>query len=127
MPFLLKTEPDQYSFEDLARDRETLWDGVRNPAALGHLREMKPGDKLVVYHTGDQRKAVGTATVHKSDPSDPKNPQVYIRAGRAISSPKTLGEIKASSLFKESPLVKQGRLSVVPLTEDQYHWLTGGH
>jgi predicted RNA-binding protein with PUA-like domain len=123
MPHLLKTEPEAYSFADLQRDRETIWDGVTNPAAVKHLREMKPDEKLVIYHTGDERQAVGTATVLNVDAKDPKTPLVRIKLGRAIKSPKTLAAIKAHKLFADSPLVKQGRLSVVPLTEAQYEWL----
>ena len=125
MPYLLKTEPDAYSFADLERDKETLWDGVTNPTAVKHLREMKVGDRLVIYHTGDERRAVGSATVTKVDATDPKVPKVYIHTGKPIASPRTLQEIKASALFRDSPLVKQGRLSVVPLTDEQYSWLTG--
>jgi predicted RNA-binding protein with PUA-like domain len=124
MPYLLKSEPDAYSFADLERDRETLWDGVTNPVAVKHLREMKQGDKLVIYHTGNERQAVGTAIVVKVDPSDPKIPRVTIQAGKALSQPRTLADIKAHKLFASSPLVKQGRLSVVPLTNEQYEWLT---
>jgi predicted RNA-binding protein with PUA-like domain len=124
MPHLLKTEPDAYSFANLERDRQTIWDGVTNPAAVKHLREMKPGEKLVIYHTGDERRAVGTATVVSVDAKDPKTPQVRIKAGAAIQSPRSLAAIKEHQLFADSPLVKQGRLSVVPLTEAQYVWLT---
>jgi predicted RNA-binding protein with PUA-like domain len=124
MPYLLKSEPEAYSFADLERDGETLWDGVTNPVAVKHLREMKPGDKLVVYHTGNERQAVGTATVISVDSKDPKTPRVRIKAGKRISRPHTLADIKAHKLFSESPLVRQGRLSVVPLTNDQYEWLT---
>jgi predicted RNA-binding protein with PUA-like domain len=125
MPYLLKTERSAYSFDDLVRDKETIWDGVTNPTAVKHLREMKSGDDLVIYHTGDERTAVGTAKVVKTEVDDPKNPRSHIRAGHALASPRTLQEIKASALFKDSPLVKQGRLSVVPLTEQQFSWLTG--
>ena len=124
MPHLLKTEPEAYSFADLERDRETIWDGVTNPAAVKHLREMKPGEKLVIYHTGDERRAVGTATVLNVEAKDPKTPLVRIKLGRPVKTPKTLAEIKEHKLFADSPLVKQGRLSVVPLTEQQYEWLT---
>lgn len=124
MPYLLKSEPEAYAFADLERDGETVWDGVTNPVAVKHLREMKPGDKLVIYHTGDERQAVGTATVVGVDSKDPKTPRVKIKAQTAISHPRTLAEIKQYKLFSESPLVKQGRLSVVPLTEEQYDWLT---
>ena len=124
MPHLLKTEQEAYSYADLQRDKETIWDGVTNPAAVKHLREMKPGEKLVVYHTGDERRAMGTATVVSVDAKDPKTPLVKIKVGHAVKTPKTLGEIKDHKLFADSPLVKQGRLSVVPLTEQQYEWLT---
>lgn len=125
MPYLLKSEPDQYSFEDLERDGETLWDGVSNPVAVRHLGEMKPGEKLVYYHTGNERQAVGTASVVSVDVSDPKVPKVRVKAGKRLAQPKTLTEIKAEKLFSDSPLVKQGRLSVVPLTAEQFHWISG--
>jgi len=123
--YLLKTEPSAYSFDDLLRDKETVWDGVHNPVALRNLREMKPGDRLVLYETGERKSAVGTATVVSVDVSDPKNPEVKIKAGKAIGKPVTLAEIKANKLFADSPLVRQGRLSVVPLTGAQYKALTG--
>jgi predicted RNA-binding protein with PUA-like domain len=125
MPYLLKTEPTVYSMSDLERDDETIWDGVTNPAAVKFLRSMKPGEKLVVYHTGDERTAVGTAKVVSVDAANPKVPNVRIKAGKPIKTPHTLAEIKAHKLFADSPLVSQGRLSVVPLTEAQYDWLTG--
>lgn len=125
MNYLLKTEPTVYSFANLERDKTTIWDGVTNPAAVKHLREMKPGERLVIYHTGDEKSAVGTGSVISVDPSDPKTPQVKIKAGKAIDKPKTLSEIKAQKLFADSPLVRQGRLSVVPLSDAQYKWLTG--
>jgi predicted RNA-binding protein with PUA-like domain len=124
--YLLKTEPSAYSFEDLRRDRSTLWDGVHNPVALRNLREMKPGDRLIVYETGDQKSAVGSASVVSVDLSDPKNPAVTIKAGKTLAKPVTLAEIKANSLFADSPLVRQGRLSVVPLTKAQYAVLISG-
>ncbi len=123
--YLLKTEPSAYSFDDLLRDKETVWDGVHNPVALRNLREMKPGDRLVIYETGERKSAVGTAAVVSVDASDPKNPEVKIKAGKAIAKPVTLPEIKANKLFADSPLVRQGRLSVVPLTGAQYKALTG--
>jgi predicted RNA-binding protein with PUA-like domain len=125
MPYLLKSEPSEYSFEDLQRDKETIWDGVSNPVALKNLRGMKAGDKLVIYHTGDERRAVGTATVRSVDAADAKNPRVRIQTGSPIAKPKLLANIKGSPLFADSPLVKQGRLSVVPLSDGQYAWLTG--
>lgn len=124
MPFLLKTEPDVYSFADLQRDKETVWDGVANPTAVMHLRGMKPGEKLVIYHTGDEKCAVGTAKVLSVDASDPKVPLVRIKAGKAVS-PKTLAEIKGNKMFADSPLVRIGRLGVVPLTDAQWEWITG--
>jgi len=125
MPFyLLKTEPSEYSFADLQRDRETVWDGVSNPVALKNLRDMKPGEKLIIYETGDTKSAVGTASVISVDASNPKNPQVTIKAGAPLKKPVTLAEIKSNRLFATSPLVRQGRLSVVPLTEAQWKFLS---
>ena len=125
MPYLLKTEPTVYSFADLQREGTTIWDGVTNPGAVKNLRGMKAGEQLVIYHTGDEKSAVGTATVVSVDPSDPKNPQVKIKVGKPIAKPVTLAEVKANKLFADSPLVRQGRLSVVPLTEAQHKFLTG--
>jgi len=123
--YLLKTEPSEYSFEDLQRDGVTLWDGVSNPAAVKNLREMKPGAQLVIYETGDRKSAVGTATVVSVDASDPKNPAVKIKAGKPLSKSVTLEEIKKNKLFADSPLVKIGRLSVVPISAAQKKFLTG--
>ncbi len=125
MNYLLKTEPTVYSFANLQRDNTTLWDGVTNPVAVKNLRAMKPDDRLVIYHTGDEKSAVGTATVVSVDDSDPRNPQVKIKVGKPISKPVTLAEVKANKLFADSPLVRQGRLSVVPLTDAQHKFLTG--
>ena len=125
MPFLLKTEPTVYSFADLEREKETIWDGVTNPTAVKHLREMPKGEDLVIYHTGNERTAVGTAKVVSVDGSNPKIPLVKIKVGKAVKQARTLAEIKANKLFADSPLVNQGRLSVVPLTEEQYAWLVG--
>lgn len=124
MDYLLKTEPSVYSFETLVKEKTTIWDGVTNPVALKNLRAMKSGDRLVIYHTGDEKSAVGTASVVSAEVADPKNPQVKIKAGKAIAKPLTLAEIKALKLFADSPLVRQGRLSVVPLTAAQYATLT---
>jgi predicted RNA-binding protein with PUA-like domain len=125
MNYLLKTEPSVYSFTDLQRDKITTWDGVSNPVALKHLRAMKAGDQLVIYHTGDDKSAVGTASVVSVEASDPKNPQVKIKVGKGVAKPVTLAEVKANKLFADSPLVRQGRLSVVPLAAAQYKFLTG--
>ena len=124
MPYLLKTEPESYSFADLERDHETVWDGVTNPQAVKNLRAMKAGDKLVIYHTGHERTAVGTASVVSVDASNPKVPIIRIKAGKRLKHPKSLADIKANPLFATSPLVRQARLSVVPLTEEQWEWLT---
>jgi predicted RNA-binding protein with PUA-like domain len=124
--YLLKTEPSEYSFAELQRDKTTVWDGVSNPAAVKHLREMKPGARLVIYETGDRKIAVGTGSVVSVDASDPRNPQVEIKAGKTLSKQISLAQIKANKLFADSPLVRMGRLSVVPLTAAQYKFLTGG-
>jgi predicted RNA-binding protein with PUA-like domain len=126
MDYLLKTEPTVSSFANLEKEKSTIWDGVTNPVAVKNLRAMKPGDRLVIYHTGDEKSAVGTATVESVDVSDAKTPLVRIKAGKAIVKPKTLAEIKALKLFADSPLVRQGRLSVVPLSTAQYQSLAGG-
>src|SRR6266481_3458780 len=123
--YLLKTEPSTYSFADLQKDNATIWDGVSNPVALRNLGKMQPGDRLIIYHTGDEKSAVGTATVVSVDASDPKNPQIKIKAGKPIPKPVSLAEVKSNKLFADSPLVRQGRLSVVPLTSAQYKALAG--
>lgn len=125
MDYLLKTEPSTYSFADLQGEKTTVWDGVSNPVALKNLRNMKAGERLVIYHTGDEKSAVGTATVVSVDSSDARNPRVTIKVGKANAKPVTLAEVKASAVFSESPLVRQGRLSVVPLNAAQYKFLTG--
>lgn len=121
--YLLKTEPSEYSFADLVKHGETEWDGVSNPVAVRHLREMGAGARLVIYETGNVKSAVGTATVVSVDVKNPKNPVVTIKAGKALTKPVSLGEIKKERIFKDSPLVKMGRLSVVPLTKEQYEAL----
>ena len=123
--YLLKTEPSEYSFADLSRDKETVWDGVSNPVALKNLRGMAPGDLLVIYETGDVKSAVGAASVLSVQGSDPKEPRVKIKAAKLLPKPVALSEIKANRLFADSPLVRQGRLSVVPLSREQYRYLSG--
>jgi predicted RNA-binding protein with PUA-like domain len=125
LDYLLKTEPSEYSFADLQGDSETIWDGVTNPAAVKHLREMVPGTRLVIYETGDRKCVVGTATVVSVNASDPKNPAVKIKSGKPLAKQITLAQIKGNKLFADSPLVRQGRLSVVPLTKAQYDFVTG--
>ena len=123
MPFLLKTEPSVYSFADLERDGETTWDGIKNAQALNSLAAMKPGEKLLIYHSVTEKAVVGTAKVVKVDASDKKNPLVRIAAGKKLKTPKTLADIKQEKLFDGSILFRQFRLSVVPLTAEQYAWL----
>lgn len=123
--YLLKTEPSTYSFADLQKDNATIWDGVSNPVALRNLGKMQPGDRLIIYHTGDDKSAVGTATVVSVDASNPKNPEVKIKAGKPLPKPVSLAQMKSNPLFADSPLVRQGRLSVVPLTSAQYKALAG--
>src|ERR1700736_438599 len=125
MDYLLKTEPSTYSFADFEREKTTIWDGVSNPVALKNLRGMKPGVRLGIYHTADEKSAVGTASGVSGDASDAENPPVKIKVGRATAKPVTLAEAKTNKLFADSPLARQGRLSVVPLTEAQYKFLTG--
>jgi predicted RNA-binding protein with PUA-like domain len=123
--YILKTEPSEYSFADLQKDNATVWDGVSNPVALRNLRGMQPNDRLIIYQTGDDKSAIGTATVVSVDASDPKSPRVKIKAGKVLSKPVSLAQIKANPLFADSPLVRQGRLSVVPLTSAQHKALVG--
>src|SRR5216683_1871769 len=123
--YLLKTEPSEYSFANLQRDKETVWDGVHNPVALRNLSQMTSGTKLIIYETGDHKSAVGTATVVSVDISNPKNPAVKLKAGQPLAKTISLAQIKSNKLFADSPLVRQGRLSVVPLTDAQYKFLTG--
>ncbi len=120
MDYLLKTEPSEYSFADLQRDVVTVWEGVSNPAAVKNLREMKPGARLIIYETGNRKSAVGTASVVSVDASNPKNPVVQIKTGKPLAAPVSLAQIKTNKLFANSPLVRQGRLSVVPLSEVQF-------
>lgn len=124
MPYLLKTEPNNYSFEDLQRDGETVWDGISNNQALLYLRGMKKGEKLVIYHSNIGKAAVGTAKVLSVDGTDPKDPKVLIQPGKALKRPKELADIRAAAVFKDSIMFRQFRLSVVPITDEQYDWLT---
>ena len=98
---------------------------MTNPTAVKHLREMKAGTKWIFYHTGDERTAVGTGTVLSVDATDPKVPIVKVNVGKRLRQPKTLAAIKAEPLFAKSPLVIIGRLSVVPLSEEQWEWFVG--
>ena len=123
MHYLLKSEPDAYSFDDLLRDGETTWDGIKNPQALITLRNMKPGEQVVIYHSNTGKAAVGLATVVSVD-ADGKTPLVRLKAGKRLKREKTLAEMREAKVFKDSLLFRQFRLSVVPLTDAQYDWLT---
>ena len=124
MAYLLKSEPTKYSFDDLVKDGETTWDGISNPQALLNLRSMKPGEKLVIYHSNEGKAAVGTAKVVSVDATDPKNPIVRIQPVKKLAREKTLAEMREAPVFQGSILFRQFRLSVVPLTAEQYDWLT---
>ena len=123
MPYLLKTEPTKYSFDQLLLDKQTVWDGISNNQALLYLRGMKKGEKLVIYHSNEGKAAVGTAKVVSVDATDPKNPQVMIAAGKRLKQEKPLETLRAAAVFKDSILFRQFRLSVVPLTPEQYDFL----
>jgi predicted RNA-binding protein with PUA-like domain len=123
MPYLLKTEPTTYSYDDLERDRETTWDGIKNPQALRTLANMKKGDDLVIYHSVTGKEAVGTAKVISVDASDPKNPLVRIKPNKRIRHAKTLDDMRNEKVFEGSILFRQFRLSVVPLTQEQFDYL----
>ena len=128
--WLLKTEPDHYSYAHLERDGATIWDGVGNNTALMHIRTMQPGDLALIYHTGDQRQAVGLAEITSApypDPQagDPKLVVVDLRPLRRLPQPVTLAAVKADPAFADFALVRQGRLSVVPITPEQWARLLG--
>ena len=123
--WILKTEPTTYSFERLTKDRRTVWDGVRNPLALKHLGEMAVGDQVLIYHTGDEKAAVGLARVVRAaypDPKakDPKLVVVELEAGHPLAKPVTLAAVKADPAFADLALVRMGRLSVVPVKPEQW-------
>ncbi len=132
--WLLKTEPGSYSFADLERDGTTVWDGVRNNAALKQMRAMQPGDQALIYHTGDERQAVGLAEITTAPYPDPEqdDPEsrkgallvvVDIRSLRRLPQPVPLAAVKADPFFSEFALVRQGRLSVVPVSAAQWERL----
>ena len=123
--WMLKTEPSSYSWAELEKAGRTCWDGVRNPAAIRNLGEMKKGERVLMYHTGDEKAVVGVAEVVRAAYPDPKYPEgkllvVDLEPRAKLARPVTLAEIKALAEFKDSPLVRQGRLSVVPLTAAQW-------
>ena len=123
--FLFKTEPSEYSFADLQAKGQGVWDGVRNPVALMNMREMKKGDRVFVYHTGSEKAVVGIARAASAAYPDPKAPApsslvvIDLTPVAPLKAPVTLAVLKADPEFSESPLVRQGRLSVVPLTAMQ--------
>ena len=121
--WLLKTEPSEFSFDDLIARGVEPWDGVRNPQALRNLAAAREGEMCVIYHTGSEKQAVGLASVVRAgypDPNDPRLTLIDVRAGERLPSPVKLEQIKADPRFADSPLVKFGRLSVVQLTDEQY-------
>lgn len=123
--WILKTEPSAYTFADLQRDGATAWDGVTNAQALIHIRAMRPGDEAAIYHTGDERAAVGLALVMSEpypDPNadNPKHVAVTVAAGAPLAQQVALARLKAHPAFQDSPLIRQGRLSVVPCTGEQW-------
>lgn len=124
MPFLFKTEPSTYSYQDLARDKRAVWDGVSNPLALKHLRSVRKGDRVVVYHTGDERAAVGVAVATSGpypDPKlgDPKRVVVDLAPERELDEPVPLSAFRTDAVLKSSDLPRLPRLSVMPLTDAQ--------
>ena len=123
--WLLKTEPSAYSYDRLERDGRAVWDGVKNPVALKNLRAMQPGDAALIYHTGDEKAAVGVAeivTAAYPDPKgkDPKLVVVDLKPAGRLPRPVPLADIKADPAVKDHPLVRVGRLSVVPLSALQW-------
>lgn len=126
--WLLKTEPDCYNWADLEREGQTIWDGVANNVALKHLREMQPGDEALIYHTGDERRAVGLAQIVSAPYPDPQGGDaklvvVDVRPLASLPRPVTLADIKADPAFADFALVRQSRLSVVPVTAEQWQQL----
>ena len=121
--WLLKTEPSEYSWEQLERDGKATWDGVANPMALKNLRSARTGDDVVVYHTGDVKAAVGVAQVSREDPA---GGLIEIVPKRKLPAAVTLATLTADKVFADSPLVRQGRLSVVPLSDAQWKRIAGG-
>ncbi len=124
--FLLKTEPDDYSYADLARDGSTIWDGVANPTACQNMREAKPGDEAFIYHTGNEKRIAGLARITSAPYADPKRPDLTktgaikfvvfdIEPIAEATNELTLKDIKADERFDDFLLVKQGRLSALPV------------
>lgn len=130
MNWLVKEEPDNYSYSQFVSDRTTVWAGVRNPVAQRNLREMKKGDRVFFYHTGKEKAIIGTATVSKTaypDPTDQAGSLVVVElaAGKALKRPVTLKEIKADKRFATMPLVRIARLSVQPVSDEEWELIEG--
>ena len=128
--WLVKTEPSTYSFADLQREGRAVWDGVSNPVALRHLAAMKKGDTVIVYHTGDEKQAVGLAVAVSDaypDPKlkNPKRPVVDLAPDQPLANPVTLAQVKADAVLKSTPLARQPRLSVMPFSEAEFKRLMG--
>ena len=124
--FLAKTEPDTYSIGDLERDKQTVWDGVTNPQAVRAIREMQPGDRVFVYHSGGVSAIVGLASVRSAGRPDPKNPKsavVDLAFVSRLDPPTSLAEVKQSGKFDDWALVRQGRLSTMAVPEKFVEWL----
>jgi predicted RNA-binding protein with PUA-like domain len=122
--FILKTEPSSYSFQDLVRDKRTVWDGISNPTALKNLRAVEKGDILLIYHTGDEKQVVGLAHATSAaypDPKlgDPRRVVIDIAADQALPKPVALAAFRADAVLKTTDLVRLSRLSVVPLNAVQ--------
>ena len=123
--WILKTEPSEYSFADLVKEGWAVWSGISNPVALKHLREVKKGDTLLIYHTGNERRIVGHARAKSGpypDPAlgDPKRVVIDVNAGKALGTPVSLEQFKVDAMLSKTDLVRLGRLSVVPLSDAQY-------
>ena len=124
--FLAKTDPETYSLDDLERDKHTVWDGVTNPQAVRAIREMRPGDRVFIYHSGGNSAVVGLATVRGEPRPDPKNPKsavVELEFTARLEPPTTLAEIKQSGKFDDWALVRQGRLSTMAAPEEFVRWI----
>ena len=124
--WLLKSDPEHYSFSDLARDGKTVWDGISNNLALKHLRNVRRGDPIIVYHTGDERAAVGLAEAASDPYPDPQKKDarlvvIDLQAKQRFASPVTLDEIKKTAGLKGFDLVRLPRLSVMPVTDPQWN------
>ena len=123
--WLVKEEPDHYSYEQLEKDRKTVWAGVRNPLAQKHLRSIRKGDRIFYYHTGKQKAVVAVARAGGDAYADPNDPAgrmyvVDVVADSKLARPVTLAEIKADRAFATFPLVRMSRLSVMPVTEAEW-------